>query len=56
MSLDVHISELRERHKKLEAEISKELLHPSSDHLEIQNLKRKKLKLKEEIERLEKEA
>lgn len=52
MSLEAHIAELTERHRTLEAEIEKELLHPSSDDLKIAELKKKKLHLKEKIERL----
>ena len=52
MALDSRIAELRDRHKALEQEINSELLHSSSDDLHIAQLKKKKLKLKEEIERL----
>ena len=52
MALDTHIAELRDRHKALEQEINSELQHSSSDDLHIADLKKKKLKLKEEIERL----
>ncbi len=52
MSLEVHLDELHERHRKLETEIEQELLSPASDDLVISELKKKKLLLKEEIERL----
>ena len=52
MALDSHIAELRDRHKALEQEINSELQHSSSDDLHIAKLKKKKLRLKEEIERL----
>lgn len=52
MSLAVHLNELHERHRHLETEIEQELLSPSSDDLVISELKKKKLRLKEEIERL----
>ncbi|HEX7775776.1 MAG TPA: DUF465 domain-containing protein [Parvibaculum sp.] len=52
MALESHIAELRDRHTTLEREIESELHHPASDDLHIAELKRQKLKLKEEIERL----
>ncbi len=52
MSLNSHLAELNERHRTLEHEIENELLSPSGDDLRITELKRKKLRLKEEIERL----
>ena len=52
MSLQGHLSELERRHEALEREISKEKIHPSSSELKIAELKRKKLLLKDEIERL----
>jgi hypothetical protein len=53
MSLQTHLSELTAKHKALELQIEEELTHPSSDDLAITELKRKKLKLKDEITRLE---
>ena len=53
MSLEVHIHELHERHRQLEAEIDREILSPSGDDLAIAELKKRKLRLKEEIERRE---
>jgi hypothetical protein len=52
MALESHIAELRDRHTALEREIESELHHPASDDLHIAELKKHKLKLKEEIERL----
>ena len=52
MALDTHIAELRDRHKALEREIENQIHHPSSDDLRIAELKKQKLRLKEEIERL----
>ena len=52
MSLQAHISELEAKHKALKAEIEDELAHPSSDDLHIAELKREKLRLKDEIARL----
>ncbi|HYM98920.1 MAG TPA: DUF465 domain-containing protein [Aestuariivirgaceae bacterium] len=53
MSLQTHLSELTAKHKALDSQIEEELAHPSSDDLTITELKRKKLKLKDEITRLE---
>jgi len=47
-----HLTELKRRHKELDDEISDALLHHSIDDLMIGDLKRRKLHLKEEIERL----
>jgi len=53
MSLQTHLSELTAKHKALDVQIEQELAHPSFDDLAIAELKRKKLKLKDEITRLE---
>ncbi len=52
MSLDAHLSELRKKHETLSKIIEDEQRHPSSDDLSIKQMKRQKLHLKEEIERL----
>ncbi|MEQ1936723.1 YdcH family protein [Mesorhizobium sp. CN5-321] len=52
MSLASHLDELRKKHGDIEREIDEALLHPSVDDLEIVNLKRRKLALKDEIEKL----
>jgi hypothetical protein len=53
MSLAAHLAELSEKHRVLERRIEEELARPGSDDLEITRLKREKLKLKEEIVRLQ---
>lgn len=50
--MDPHLAELQQRHKALEDEIRDALRHRSTDDLLIADLKRRKLHLKEEIERL----
>lgn len=50
--MDAHLAELKRRHKALEDEIADALRHLSTDDLMIGDLKRRKLHLKEEIERL----
>ena len=50
------ISELERRHKALEEEIADALLHRSADDLMVAELKRRKLNIRDEIERLRDEA
>jgi len=52
MSLQSHLAELERRHQSIEKEIETELLHPSADDLKLRELKRRKLYLKDEIEKL----
>ena len=52
MSMQSHLAELERRHKSLEDEIEKEVLHPSSDYNHVHELKKKKLRLKDEIAKL----
>jgi len=52
MSLASHLAELERKHGDLEREIDEALLHPSYDDLDIVKLKRRKLALKDEIEKL----
>ena len=53
MNLEAHLNELTEKHTSLKAEIETEMMSPSSDSLKITELKRRKLKLKDEIARLQ---
>jgi len=43
-------------HRALEREIQEELAHPGSDDLKLAELKRRKLQLKDRIERLKHET
>ncbi|HXW40150.1 MAG TPA: DUF465 domain-containing protein [Xanthobacteraceae bacterium] len=52
MAIESHLAELEKRHQALEAEINEALTHPSTDDLQIAELKRKKLQVKDEIARL----
>ena len=56
MAIESHLAELEKRHQALEAEISEALTHPSADALQIVELKRKKLYVKDEIARLKQET
>ncbi len=49
MNLEAHLHELNEKHRAMEAQIEAEMLSPSSDSLLITELKRRKLRLKEQI-------
>ncbi len=52
MAIEARIRELGARHQNLERAITEELSRPSSDSLRLHELKRKKLRLKEEIDGL----
>jgi hypothetical protein len=52
MSIQAHLAELVKRHQALDTEIAEALQHPSIDDLRIAELKRRKLQVKDEIERL----
>jgi hypothetical protein len=52
MGLETHIQELSDKHHKLDEQIQDELHRPLPDDLMIAELKKRKLRLKEEIERL----
>lgn len=52
MSLQAHIRELEAKREELKNRIAELMAHPSVDDLEIARLKREKLHLKDEIERL----
>lgn len=56
MSLSSHLTELRRKHAVLEDKIEVEARSPGSDDLDIKALKREKLRLKEEINRLSSET
>lgn len=52
MSLDTHLAELRKKHESLSDKIVTEQRSPGSDDLNVIELKKEKLHLKEEIERI----
>jgi hypothetical protein len=53
MSMEAHLAELERRHRALEAEIVEARAHPSIDDLQIVELKRRKLLVKDELARLQ---
>jgi hypothetical protein len=52
MTIKADLAELERQHKAIESEIAEALVHSSTDDLKIAELKRRKLKLKDEIERV----
>jgi hypothetical protein len=52
MAIEAHLAELERKHAALENQIHDALLHPSTDDIVIVELKRRKLMVKDEIERL----
>jgi hypothetical protein len=52
MKIESHLASLEKRHGALEEELADALAHPSVDDLQIADLKRRKLLLKDEMERL----
>jgi len=52
MSMQSHLAELEKKHKALEDQIHDCQAHPAVDDLRVVELKRKKLMVKDEIERL----
>lgn len=49
MAVDSHIEQLEQRHRELEDRLDEVLSHPSSDDMEIAELKRQKLVIKDRI-------
>jgi len=54
MTVVNHLAVLHRRHAELEDKIRAFHQHPGADDLELQDLKKRKLQIKEEIGRLEK--
>jgi hypothetical protein len=52
MSLSSHLQELRKKHQHLSQQVEAAQRNPATDGLQVTALKKEKLKLKEEIERL----
>ena len=53
MALQGHIQELSEKHKKLEERIHDEMAHPDWDEAQVAALKKEKLRIKDELLRLQ---
>ena len=52
MAIQAHLAELERKHRILESELHDALRHLSTDDMRIAELKRRKLMLKDEIQRL----
>ena len=52
MALEGHIQELSEKHRKLEEIIDAEMAHPDWNEVRVAALKKEKLRIKDELERL----
>lgn len=52
MAMQTSLAELEARHRALDEEISDAIAHPSTDDVKIAELKRRKLLVKDEIERV----
>ncbi len=53
MSMHNHLVELEKRHQAVKKQIEMEMHHPSSSDLRIAELKRRKLQIKDEINKLQ---
>ncbi len=52
MNIEAHLATLERKHGDLEAELQFAMNHPSTEDTAILDIKRRKLRVKEEIERL----
>ena len=52
MAIEAHMETLNKRHQELEAKIADETKHAASDDLHIIELKRQKLRIKDQLEEL----
>ncbi|WP_158969025.1 YdcH family protein [Chachezhania sediminis] len=52
MSTESHLVELKKKHQTLETRLEAAQRSPSTDRLEINEMKKKKLRLKDQIQRL----
>ena len=56
MTTEGHIAALERRHKELDRQIEDEMAHLTPDDLMIAALKRKKLEIKDELQKLQAET
>ncbi|TYC75857.1 DUF465 domain-containing protein [Stappia sp. BW2] len=52
MSMQSHLAELERRHAEMERKIEDAQIRPSTDSLQLADMKRQKLKIKDEITRI----
>ena len=56
MSLKSHLDELVMKHQTMEKELKEAMAHPATTDSQIAEIKRRKLKFKDEIMRIEREV
>jgi hypothetical protein len=56
MAIQENLAELERQHRALEAELEEARAHPSIDDFKLAELKRRKLQVKDQIERLRAQA
>ncbi len=56
MSLESHLTELMRRHQAIDQEIAESENHPSVDEVQLHELKKKKLQIKDEIAKVKSES
>lgn len=50
MAIEAHLETLTQRHQELEAAIASEMKHPSHDEARVNELKRLKLRIKDQMQ------
>jgi hypothetical protein len=56
MSLSAHIESLENKHNELKAQVAAESARPSPDFAKVTQMKKQKLRIKEELQRLQQET
>ncbi len=56
MAIKAHMDTLAQRHQELEAAINAETKHPGYDDLRVVELKRQKLRIKDQLEEIKAQA
>lgn len=56
MSLKSHLDELISKHQAMEKELRDAVAHPATNDSQLAEIKRRKLKIKDEITRIERET
>lgn len=56
MAMKAHLDTLTQRHQELEAAISAEMKHPSHDDTRVNELKRLKLRIKDQMQSIREDA
>ena len=56
MSLKSHLDELISKHQAMEKELKEAVAHPATTDSQLAEIKRRKLKIKDEITRIERET